>query len=153
MKGQVYFSRRRFKKEISLESSSQNEKCKCRIHKPRLVSGYVIFYSLICSLLDKCSLEMYRHWKSKVTHHGISTCITCCIYVWSSCLVWKRKLLERRTESSWLIIKISFHWAPQNFHAISRLFRIIFVRYGNWFSRLEQIENAPKISRPSEGEN
>ena len=33
------------------------------------------------------------------------------------------------------------------------LFGIIFVRYGNWFSRLEQVENAPKFPRPWEGGN
>ena len=33
------------------------------------------------------------------------------------------------------------------------VFGIIFVRYGNWFSRLEQVENAPKFPRPSEGGN
>ena len=32
------------------------------------------------------------------------------------------------------------------------MFGIFFVRYGNWISRLEQVENAPKFPRPSEGE-
>ena len=36
---------------------------------------------------------------------------------------------------------------------ILAVFGIIFVRYGNWFSRLEQVENAPKFPRPSEGVN
>ena len=35
---------------------------------------------------------------------------------------------------------------------ILALIGIIFVRYGNRFSRFEQVENAPKFSRPSEGE-
>ena len=33
------------------------------------------------------------------------------------------------------------------------LFGIFLVRYGNWFSRPEQVENAPKFPQPSEGGN
>ena len=33
------------------------------------------------------------------------------------------------------------------------LFGIFFVRYGNWISRAEQVENAPKFPRLSEGGN
>ena len=33
------------------------------------------------------------------------------------------------------------------------LFGVIFVRYGNWISLLEQVENTPKFSQPSEGQH
>ena len=39
------------------------------------------------------------------------------------------------------------------FFSVIALFGIFLVRYGKWFLRLEQVENAPKFPRPSEGGN
>ena len=52
------------------------------------------------------------------------------------------------TRIFWIFLRVHTH-----LESIIALFGIFLVRYGKWFLRLEQVENAPKFPRPSEGGN